>query len=94
MVFDLIWITNLMTGGGKNAANIAQVSKASRAARLGSRTIRLIRLFRLIRIIKMYKAASKTLAKKTERLFSERHVTTVVKHSWHLQNRIESLRNM
>ena len=63
MAFDLIWITQFLTGGGKSAANISQISKASRAARLGTRTVRLIRLIRMIKLIKQMKLISKDLAK-------------------------------
>ena len=63
MAFDLVWITQYLTGGGKNAANISQISRASRAARLGTRTVKLIRLIRMIKIIKQMKALSGDIAK-------------------------------
>jgi hypothetical protein len=63
MSFDLIWVTQYLTGGGKSAANISQISKASRAARLGTRTVRLIRLIRMIKLLKQMKQITKDLAK-------------------------------
>jgi hypothetical protein len=63
MAFDLIWINQFLTGGGKNAANISQISRASRAARLGTKTVKLIRLIRMIKLIKQMKILSKDLAK-------------------------------
>ena len=63
MAFDLIWVTQFLTGGGKCAANISQISKASRAARLGTRTVRLIRLIRMIKLIKQMKQITKDFNK-------------------------------
>lgn len=58
MAFDVIWIKQYLTGGGKNAANISQISRASRAARLGTRTVKLIRLIRMLKILKQMKTLS------------------------------------
>jgi hypothetical protein len=66
MAFDLVWITQYISGGGKNAANITQITRASRAARLGTRTVRLIRLIRMIKIMKQMKMLTKDLSKKEE----------------------------
>jgi hypothetical protein len=63
MLFDLMWISSLLTGGGQTAANVSQITKASRASKLGARTARLIRIIRLIRILRLYKTVSKRLAK-------------------------------
>jgi hypothetical protein len=63
MAFDLVWVTQFLSGGGKSAANISQISRASRAARLGTRTVRLIRLIRMIKLIKQMNLISKDLAK-------------------------------
>ena len=65
MTFDLIWVTQFLTGGGKSAANVSQITRASRAARLGTRTVRLIKLVRMIKLIKQIKTLTKDLAKKT-----------------------------
>jgi len=62
MAFDLVWITQYLTGGGKNAANISQISRASRAARLGTRTVKLLRLIRMIKIIRQMKTLSSDIA--------------------------------
>jgi hypothetical protein len=63
MAFDLIWISQFLTGGGQNAANISQISRASRAARLGTRTVKLIRLIRMVKLLKQMKSLSNDLAK-------------------------------
>ncbi len=72
MMFDLIWITQYLTGGGKSAANVSQISKASRAARLGTRTVRLIRLIRMIKVIKQMKAFSKDFVKEQPKRISQK----------------------
>ena len=63
MAFDLIWISQYLTGGGQNAANISQISRASRAARLGTRTVKLIRLIRMVKLLKQMKSLSHDIAK-------------------------------
>ena len=63
MAFDLIWISQYLTGGGQNAANISQISRASRAARLGTRTVKLIRLIRMVKFLKQMKGLSIDIAK-------------------------------
>ena len=65
MTFDLVWVTQYLTGGGKSAANVSQITRASRAARLGTRTVRLIKLVRMIRILKQVKVFTKDLQEKT-----------------------------
>ena len=88
MCLDLVWVTQYITGGGKNAASISQISRASRAARLGTRTVRLVRLVRMIKIMKQMKMLSKDLAirdsepkKQSQRLSS-------------IKSRLTSLRNI
>jgi len=63
MCFDLIWISQYITGGGKTAANISQISRASRAARLGTRTVKLIRLIKMIKLLRQLKTFNKGITK-------------------------------
>ena len=87
MTFDLVWITQFLTGGGKNAANISQISRASRAARLGTRTVKLIRLIRMVKILKQMKALSQDMAQKQKE-------TKPKKPAQRLSSQIASLRHM
>ena len=98
MAFDLSWITQYLTGGGKDAANISQISRASRAARLGTRTVKLIRLIRMVKILKQMKNLSndivdkqkkKKKAKKSERMSRMEKITSIRN-----VERINSFRNM
>ncbi len=61
MLFDVMWINSLLSGGSQTAANLSQITKASRASKLGARTARLMRIIRLIRILRLYKTVSKRL---------------------------------
>lgn len=90
MVFDLIWITQYITGGGKSAANISQISKASRAARLGTRTVRLIRLVRMIKILKQMKLLAKDLAKNQ----TETQPKKISQRISSIHSKLSSLRNV
>lgn len=90
MAFDLIWVTQYITGGGKNAANISQITKASRAARLGTRTVRLIRLVRMIKIMKQMKMFSKDLAKNQAEQLPKR----VSQRLSSIHSKLTSLRNV
>lgn len=69
MVLDLVWISQLLTGGNgvQSAASIAKVARASRASKIGARATKLIRIIRLIRFLKLYKNASKQLIKKAQK---------------------------
>jgi hypothetical protein len=60
MVFDLIWVANLLSSL-VNVASASQVSRAARAVRVGSRICRLIRLIRLMRIMQLYRKAEKAV---------------------------------
>jgi class 3 adenylate cyclase len=72
MAFDLIWVTQYLTGGGKNAANISQISRASRAARLGTRTVKLIRLIRMLKLLKQMKTLSSDIAKDHKKMMPKK----------------------
>ena len=91
MCFDLIWITQYLTGSGKSAASISRVSRASRAARLGTRTVRLIRLVRMIKILKQMKSLSKNFAKVEE---SEPVPKKMSQRLSSIHSKLASLRNI
>lgn len=66
MILDLMWINDLLTGGGSGfaaASSVGRVARASRASKIGAKSTKLIRILRLIRILKLYKNASKRLEK-------------------------------
>ncbi len=67
MVLDLMWITELISGGSgvQSTASVAKVARASRASKIGAKATKLIRIIRLIRILKLYKTAAKKLEKET-----------------------------
>jgi hypothetical protein len=90
MAFDLIWITQYITGGGKNAANISQITKASRAARLGTRTVRLIRFVRMIRILEKMKNIKKDLTKTREEVPPKK----ISQRLSSIHSKLASLRNL
>lgn len=73
MAFDLMWVSQHISGGGKTAANITQITRASRAARLGTRTVKLIRLIRMIKILKQMKSYAKGIGK------TQKNITIVPK---------------
>ena len=82
MVLDLIWITELLTGGSgvQTAASVAKVARASRASKIGAKATKLIRIIRLIRFLKLYKTASNQLAKegvKQEQINSSRRLLQI-----------------
>ena len=98
MAFDLVWITQYLTGGGKDAANISQISRASRAARLGTRTVKLIRLIRMIKIIRQMKSLSSDIAKnqKVKKHKKSQRISKIESKMTSIRNVeiINSLRNM
>jgi hypothetical protein len=89
MAFDLIWITQYLTGGGKNAANITQITRASRAARLGTKTVRLIRLIRMIKIMKQMKILTRDFTKKDKPAIPKK----ISQRLSSIHSKITSLRN-
>jgi len=92
--FDLVWITQFITGGGKSAANVFQITRASRAARLGTRTVRLIKLIRMIRILRQVKALNQDLAAKTKIEAPERSCQRLSKRLSSIHSRLASNRHM
>jgi hypothetical protein len=62
MVFDLTWISSLLTlGHTQSAANIIQIARAGRVSKIGARSARLIRVIRLLRMLRLYKNAQTNL---------------------------------
>lgn len=69
MILDLMWITQLINGGGQGieaAASIAKIARASRASKIGAKSTKLIRMLRLIRVLRLYKTASNRMNKETQ----------------------------
>ena len=67
MVFDLIWVNELISNGGLvTATSIAKLARASRASKIGAKSTKLFRVLRLIRILRLYKTASKRFSKENE----------------------------
>lgn len=102
MIFDLVWISQYLTGGGANAANISQISRASRAARLGTKTVKLVRLIRMVKLVRQMKILSKDLVKEkkeekpkkiSQRLSSIHSKITSKVASFRNMERINSIRH-
>lgn len=89
MCFDLTWVSNLLTGSGKSAANISQISRASRAARLGTRTVRVIRLLRMLKLLRQMKNASINL-----KIQVEEPVKKLSQRLSSIHSKLNSLRNI
>lgn len=73
MLFDLVWINELMTiGQASNATKMIQITRAGRVSKLGARTARIIRIIRLIRMLRLYKNASATMTSDPDKRSSVR----------------------